>query len=110
MKQLDDAAGGDHQDVRDSDSDDGFSDGDDEGARALLGSDDQTRWREGLVRDPTSTWAQVKDIVIEVGRSVACYGRKLTLMKTAPTLLFTTVGLLFTGELLDHVSVSFDAF
>ncbi|KAJ3728229.1 solute carrier family 41 member 1 [Lentinula raphanica] len=33
-------------------------------------------------------WLQVKDIVTEA----------------APTLLFTTIGLLFTGELLDHVS------
>ncbi|KAF7294599.1 Mg transporter [Mycena indigotica] len=37
---------------------------------------------------PASLWLQIRGIVIE----------------SAPTLLFTTAGLLFTGELLDHVS------
>ncbi|EIN07878.1 Mg transporter [Punctularia strigosozonata HHB-11173 SS5] len=63
----------------------------DEGARALLGSrasHDRPRGRERLDEDDTGKWLQVKGIVIE----------------TAPTLLLTTLGLLFTGELLDHVA------
>ncbi|KAH8100273.1 Mg transporter [Cristinia sonorae] len=62
-------------------------DDDDEGGRALLGSSDRVRGRERLP-GPLGVWPQVKDIVIETG----------------PTLLLTTVGLLFTGELLNNVS------
>ncbi|TDL20219.1 hypothetical protein BD410DRAFT_791329 [Rickenella mellea] len=59
---------------------------------ALLGLDngrvgDERGWSRSEYAKPR-TWDQVRDIVVE----------------TAPTLLFTTVGLLFTGELLDHVS------
>ncbi|EJD06222.1 solute carrier family 41 member 1 [Fomitiporia mediterranea MF3/22] len=61
---------------------------DDEDNIALLGSDSQSRRRDLSEKRNEGTWTQVKDIVIE----------------TAPTLLLTTVGLLFTGELLDHVS------
>lgn len=54
-----------------------------------------------------STWRQVKEIVIEVSISSAAIlsGTEQSTLQTVPTLLLTTVGLLFTGELLDHVSV-----
>ncbi|KAE9405851.1 hypothetical protein BT96DRAFT_955114 [Gymnopus androsaceus JB14] len=64
------------------DEEDSFTEnGDDE--EALLGGGD----RERSFAQP-KRWPQVKDIVLEA----------------APTLLFTTIGLLFTGELLDQVS------
>ncbi|KAL5512012.1 NGG1 [Sanghuangporus vaninii] len=73
----------------------GSEDGDDRSVEdeiALLGSgiggERQLRGRELSEKQGGSMWTQVKDIVVE----------------TAPTLLLTTVGLLFTGELLDHVS------
>ncbi|KLO19628.1 hypothetical protein SCHPADRAFT_817807 [Schizopora paradoxa] len=68
-------------------SEDG-STSDDEGDVALLNSETRLRGRDPSEESTGATWSKVKDIVIE----------------TAPTLLFTTVGLLFTGELLDHVS------
>ncbi|KAH8114205.1 solute carrier family 41 member 1 [Phellopilus nigrolimitatus] len=75
--------------VEDFGSDNGSaSDSDDEVDVALLGLERQSRGRELSTKEVGSTWRQVKDIVVE----------------TAPTLLFTTIGLLFTGELLDHVS------
>ncbi|PBK83748.1 hypothetical protein ARMGADRAFT_1055709 [Armillaria gallica] len=59
---------------------------DDEGSRALLGGHSP---RTGPMSGPrVQLWPQIKNIVIE----------------SAPTLLFTTIGLLFTGELLDQVS------
>uniref|UniRef100_A0A0W0G3V2 SLC41A/MgtE integral membrane domain-containing protein n=1 Tax=Moniliophthora roreri TaxID=221103 RepID=A0A0W0G3V2_MONRR len=73
-----------HQNARSYD----LEDGDDDDEEALLGSRGDSR------RDNTSQvqrhkrWPQVKNIVIE----------------SAPTLLFTTLGLLFTGKLLDQVS------
>ncbi|KAJ8699219.1 hypothetical protein PTI98_002358 [Pleurotus ostreatus] len=60
----------------------------DQGSRALLGSREGTRGRERVAKFATGLWPQIKGIVIE----------------SAPTLLLTTVGLLFTGELLDQVS------
>lgn len=60
--------------------------GGEEDDEALLGSPAPMQ-RHG---DPQGLWAQVKGIVLE----------------SAPTLLLTTIGLLFTGELLDSVSVS----
>ncbi|KIK96682.1 hypothetical protein PAXRUDRAFT_825705 [Paxillus rubicundulus Ve08.2h10] len=59
-----------------------------DGDAALLGAEGRTRGMERLKRASAPGWRQVSSIVIE----------------SAPTLLFTTVGLLFTGELLDHVS------
>ncbi|KAF9239130.1 hypothetical protein BU15DRAFT_88139 [Melanogaster broomeanus] len=61
-----------------------------DGNAALLGADGRTRGIERLKRHsaPAPGWRQVSSIVVE----------------SAPTLLLTTVGLLFTGELLDHVS------
>ncbi|EPQ50613.1 hypothetical protein GLOTRDRAFT_82149 [Gloeophyllum trabeum ATCC 11539] len=70
------------------DQDDDYSADADEGSRALLDNVDRPRGRERIPEQETGVWSQVKSIVIE----------------TAPTLLFTTIGLLFTGELLDHVS------
>ncbi|PFH53569.1 hypothetical protein AMATHDRAFT_83860 [Amanita thiersii Skay4041] len=52
---------------------------------SLLGSQSRTR---GLERLPITLWPQIRSIVIEA----------------APTLLLTTIGLLFTGKLLDQVS------
>ncbi|EIW85659.1 hypothetical protein CONPUDRAFT_48875 [Coniophora puteana RWD-64-598 SS2] len=60
----------------------------DEGRTALLGAEGRTRGWERRPAAPQSTWAQVSGIVLE----------------SAPTLLLTSIGLLFTGELLDHVS------
>ncbi|KAG7086365.1 hypothetical protein E1B28_002325 [Marasmius oreades] len=51
---------------------------------ALLGSSQSSK----VIQGPVNRWSQVKNIVIE----------------SAPTLLFTTLGLLFTGKLLDQVS------
>ncbi|KAF9228853.1 solute carrier family 41 member 1 [Gyrodon lividus] len=59
-----------------------------DGNSALLGSEGRKKGMEQLKRDSASEWRQISSIVVE----------------SAPTLLFTTVGLLFTGELLDHVS------
>ncbi|KIJ63361.1 hypothetical protein HYDPIDRAFT_113350 [Hydnomerulius pinastri MD-312] len=59
-----------------------------DGNSALLGSEGRTRGMERSTSYYAVGWRQVSSIVIE----------------SAPTLLLTTVGLLFTGELLDHVS------
>ncbi|KAI0261732.1 hypothetical protein BC834DRAFT_894338 [Gloeopeniophorella convolvens] len=77
------AGGSHHPPVDDYDSDDG-----DNGERALLSPKAQARWRDKSPGDPGSIWRQTHTIVWE----------------TLPTLLFTTVGLLFTGELLDTIS------
>ncbi|KAG9318055.1 hypothetical protein JVU11DRAFT_119 [Chiua virens] len=60
---------------------------DDDGRAALLAAEGRTRGTERLYM---SRWKQVSGIVLE----------------SAPTLLLSTVSLLFTGELLDHVSRS----
>ncbi|KAJ7491040.1 Mg transporter [Mycena latifolia] len=73
-----------HNEESDSDEEDLIMD---EGSRALLSPRSPGgRQKEAMV--PAKLWPQIQGIVIE----------------SAPTLLFTTVGLLFTGELLDHVS------
>ncbi|KAI0823908.1 hypothetical protein BC628DRAFT_1323965 [Trametes gibbosa] len=64
------------------------SDSDDAGDQALLGLHSRTRGRERSEDGKPTVFRQVKRIVIE----------------TAPTLLLTTTGLLFTGEILDLVS------
>ncbi|EJF62723.1 hypothetical protein DICSQDRAFT_58022 [Dichomitus squalens LYAD-421 SS1] len=63
-------------------------DSEDHGDQALLGSHSRSRRRERIEEHPTDILSQVKRIVLE----------------TAPTLLLTTIGLLFTGEILDSVS------
>ncbi|KAJ6500750.1 Mg transporter, partial [Mycena sanguinolenta] len=67
----------------------------DDGTQALLGSSRSPSHAGTTPKDSlgsanakTKTWPQIKSIVIE----------------SAPTLLFATVGLVFTGELLDQVS------
>ncbi|KAI0806786.1 hypothetical protein C8Q74DRAFT_1453140 [Fomes fomentarius] len=72
-----------HSGSTDSDDDSDVEDGE-----ALLGPRSRTRGRERSEEHPTNTFGQVKRIVLE----------------TAPTLLLTTVGILFTGELLEIVS------
>ncbi|KAI1791516.1 hypothetical protein LXA43DRAFT_1010590 [Ganoderma leucocontextum] len=72
-------------DDNDSDED---SDVEDRGDQALLGSRSRSRGRGRTEELPPDTLSQVKRIVLE----------------TAPTLLLTTVGLLFTGEILESVS------
>ncbi|KZT18819.1 hypothetical protein NEOLEDRAFT_1142857 [Neolentinus lepideus HHB14362 ss-1] len=62
-------------------------DGDGDGNRALLHDEDRTS-ETGIAPDSSTIWDQVKSIVIEA----------------APTLLLTTISLLFTGKLLDRVS------
>ncbi|KAF5386660.1 hypothetical protein D9615_002041 [Tricholomella constricta] len=72
------------------DSDDEDNHGED-GRQALLGSHERTPSRDRLVQSVKSVgtlWPQIQGIVIE----------------SAPTLLLTTIGLLFTGKLLDQVS------
>ncbi|PBK64588.1 hypothetical protein ARMSODRAFT_1087986 [Armillaria solidipes] len=79
---------GDKQEYDRDDDEESESDNehDDEGSRALLGGHSP---RTGPMSGPrVQLWPQIKNIVIE----------------SAPTLLFTTIGLLFTGELLDQVS------
>ncbi|KAK0474839.1 solute carrier family 41 member 1 [Armillaria novae-zelandiae] len=78
-----DKQGYDRDDDEENESD---NEHDDEGSRALLGGHSP---RTGPTNGPrVQLWPQIKNIVIE----------------SAPTLLLTTVGLLFTGELLDQVS------
>ncbi|KIK64288.1 hypothetical protein GYMLUDRAFT_161105 [Collybiopsis luxurians FD-317 M1] len=73
-------------DRHDDDDDDSSSEnGDDEDA---LLSSSHARHPSRERNEKPGRWPQIKDIVLEA----------------APTLLFTTIGLLFTGELLDHVS------
>ncbi|KAF7353839.1 Chromatin-remodeling complexes subunit ngg1 [Mycena venus] len=80
-----------HNEDSDSDEEDLVVD---DGSRALLSSSRPPRSpgasaeAQRVSLGPAKTWPQIKSIVIE----------------SAPTLLFTTIGLLFTGELLDHVS------
>ncbi|KIK47693.1 hypothetical protein CY34DRAFT_190899 [Suillus luteus UH-Slu-Lm8-n1] len=57
-----------------------------DGSTALLGSGERSKRPER--KPPRSVWSQVGSIVVEC----------------APTLLMTTISLLFTGELLDRVS------
>ncbi|TRM57822.1 hypothetical protein BD626DRAFT_513632 [Schizophyllum amplum] len=56
----------------------------------FLGAHQRTRGPERISRSP-GLWPQIKGIVSRF-------------VEAAPTLMFTTVGLLFTGELLDRVS------
>ncbi|RDB19190.1 Solute carrier family 41 member 1 [Hypsizygus marmoreus] len=56
--------------------------------RALLNSNERSHATDPLKLSTGKLWPQIKSIVIE----------------SAPTLLLTTVGLLFTGKLLDRVS------
>ncbi|KAF8061747.1 Mg transporter [Lyophyllum atratum] len=72
------------QDLDDEDDED---DGEDT-SQALLGSPGRVHARTRVVNSVGKLWPQIGNIVIE----------------SAPTLLFTTIGLLFTGELLDQVS------
>ncbi|KAL0570401.1 hypothetical protein V5O48_011559 [Marasmius crinis-equi] len=72
----------DHARSYDNDEDENGAGNDEE---ALLGGPSRGPW---IVEGPAKRWPQVKRIVIE----------------SAPTLLFTTLGLLFTGKLLDQVS------
>ncbi|OJA11197.1 hypothetical protein AZE42_06241 [Rhizopogon vesiculosus] len=59
-----------------------------DGSAALLGSGGRTRGNERIPFRAGNVWSQVGSIVVEC----------------APTLLMTTMSLLFTGELLDRVS------
>ncbi|KAG1819792.1 uncharacterized protein BJ212DRAFT_1479021 [Suillus subaureus] len=59
-----------------------------DGSAALLGSGGRTRGNERILSGTGKVWSQVGSIVVEC----------------APTLLMTTISLLFTGELLDRVS------
>ncbi|TFY82211.1 hypothetical protein EWM64_g1807 [Hericium alpestre] len=70
------------------DDEDNASDGEDDGAIALLGPGVGPRWRDRLFGEEKSVRYHIQSIVVE----------------TAPTLLFTTTGLMLTGELLDRVS------
>ncbi|KAG2132842.1 solute carrier family 41 member 1 [Suillus bovinus] len=60
----------------------------DDGSDALLGSGGRTRGNERIPSGAGRVWSQIGSIVVEC----------------APTLLMTTISLLFTGELLDRVS------
>ncbi|KAG6895576.1 hypothetical protein C0993_009420 [Termitomyces sp. T159_Od127] len=80
------------------DSDDSDSD-DDDSSRALLAAHGRP------LACAARVWPQVRGIVTEVRRDPAAR-RETDLPQSAPTLLFTTVGLLLTGKFLDQVSVS----
>ena len=69
---------------------DNFSQGSDEGERALLPNNSHANgeWQPPSSRPTATTWEQIKDIVLEA----------------APTLLLTTLSLTFTGKLLDSVT------
>ncbi|KAJ3731639.1 Mg transporter, partial [Lentinula guzmanii] len=68
------------------DDEDVYSENDDDEEALLSASYEHGTGHRPFVKP--GRWLQVRDIVTEA----------------APTLLFTTIGLLFTGELLDHVS------
>lgn len=73
----------------DDDDSDSDNDNDDQGARALLTSNTQTRGKgKHATRAAATLWNQIGSIVLEA----------------LPTLLFTTMGLLFTGELFAKIS------
>ncbi|KAI0255234.1 Mg transporter [Lactifluus subvellereus] len=75
--------------IRHSLRDDYDSDDDgDGGERALLGENTQTNWHDKTQSDSSKLWEQIRGLVVE----------------TLPTLLFTTIGSLFTGELFDKIS------
>ncbi|KAH9992844.1 hypothetical protein BJV77DRAFT_1001392 [Russula vinacea] len=77
------------EDISQSHPDDHDSDDDDDGGeRALLGENTETRWKERAPSIYLGFWKQTSGIVIE----------------TLPTLLFTTLGSLFTGELFSKIS------
>lgn len=76
----------------------------DEDDIALLGSQERPR-ETTRTRSVTKLWPQISDIVVEVLLRIHSVELLFNLSQSAPTLLLTTVGLLFTGELLDHVSV-----
>ncbi|KAF5365558.1 hypothetical protein D9757_010905 [Collybiopsis confluens] len=87
------------------DEDDEFSEhGDDEEALLSTPHDERQPSRDKIEKN--GRWAPIKDIVLEVIISIQfTYGlRNLKHFQAAPTLLLTTIGLLFTGELLDQVS------
>ncbi|KAF8496847.1 Mg transporter [Russula emetica] len=76
------------RDTAQSPPDDHDSDDDDGGERALLGENTQTRWKEKPLSISLGFWKQTSGIVVE----------------TLPTLLFTTLSSLFTGELFSKIS------
>ena len=91
-----------HSDPPDSDDDSDVEDGE-----ALLGPRSRTRGRERSEERPANTFSQVKRIVLEVSHSAYALSiQYMTAIQTGPTLLLTIVGILFTGEILEKVSVS----
>ncbi|KAG6817053.1 hypothetical protein H0H87_000465 [Tephrocybe sp. NHM501043] len=68
--------------------DDENSDSEEDVDDALLGPQNRYKVQSRFVSSAGELWPQIRSIVIE----------------SAPTLLFTTIGLLFTGKLLDRVS------
>jgi len=83
------------------------------GLKLLSDSDSEEDLHVGLHEHtlPTDTESSarfVRNIVAEVSAVMVHYRGVLTLcfiLQTAPTLLLTTVGLVFTGELLERISV-----
>lgn len=103
---------GNGNDDNDSDSDNEYDlDGDDGAAHALLSTNTQVhrQSKQPATRAGAATlWNQIGGIVIEV--SVQCLRRPPLYLLTPrfqalPTLLFTIVGLLFTGEVFSKISV-----
>ncbi|KAI0042837.1 hypothetical protein FA95DRAFT_1563902 [Auriscalpium vulgare] len=77
-----------HHDSHHEDDDDDYE-VDDDGERALLSPTvNGAPWHDKHIGGRVGIWVQTRSIVLE----------------TLPTLLFTTIGLMFTGELLDHIS------
>ena len=95
----------------DSDEEDHDVEDGDQSDYALLGSRERTRGRERQPADAARTWPQIRTIVLEVSSSccVSSFGfwvqKSRLSQQTGPTLLFTAVSMLFTGKLLERVSV-----
>jgi len=76
--------------------------------RALLSGAIQTEpARETHISTGRRVWPQIKGIVVEVSDKVTVLLSSSFPVQSAPTLLMTAVSLLFTGKLLDTVSVRY---
>ena len=96
------------------DSDDDDSASEDDGSRGLLTGNSERSYRHEQRQSPRqsppqkSVWPQIKSIVIEVRVDYLHFLLDeliISIAKSAPALLMTTISLSFTGKLLDKVSV-----
>lgn len=94
-----------------NDNDSESSDDEDDVGRGLLASGSRRRPRHAHTRSLSLSrgidiWQQVKNIVIEVSGYPPAARQNPSRRQTVPTLLFMTVGIIFTGELMEKVPVS----